>query len=170
MHPQAYIDYLAHFHGDRDYFECHEILEEYWKEVDNRNKQSLWVGFIQIAVSSYHHRRNNFLGAKKTMQKAALILSNYEEEVTRLGIDFQQLLKDINKQQTEITDHHPYKSYSFPLIDHALLEEVKKACTTKGFRWGEDSDLENDDLVHRHIRRDRSDVIAEREKALQKHR
>ena len=26
--PLKYIDFLVHFHGDRDYFECHEILEE----------------------------------------------------------------------------------------------------------------------------------------------
>ena len=33
MYSQAYIDYLVHFHGDRDYFECHELLEEHWKKT-----------------------------------------------------------------------------------------------------------------------------------------
>ena len=31
MYPTEYIQFLIHFHGDYDYFECHEILEEYWK-------------------------------------------------------------------------------------------------------------------------------------------
>ncbi|MEH7501602.1 DUF309 domain-containing protein, partial [Neobacillus drentensis] len=29
MYPTEYIQFLAHFHGDRDYFECHELLEDY---------------------------------------------------------------------------------------------------------------------------------------------
>ncbi|PAD68333.1 hypothetical protein CHH83_14265, partial [Bacillus sp. 7586-K] len=32
MYDQEYIDFLVHFHCDRDYFECHEILEEHWKK------------------------------------------------------------------------------------------------------------------------------------------
>lgn len=31
MYPTEYIQFLIHFHGDYDYFECHEILEGYWK-------------------------------------------------------------------------------------------------------------------------------------------
>ncbi|MEK4200571.1 DUF309 domain-containing protein [Cytobacillus sp. FSL K6-0265] len=169
LHSQAFIDYLAHYHGDRDYFECHEILEEYWKEVDNRNKQSIWVGLIQIAVANYHHRRGNFHGAKKTLQKAVSILSSYQREVIQLGIDYQQLLNDIHKMQEEIDKGRPYKSYYFPITDAFLLDEVKKTCISKGFEWGQESNLENEDIVHRHMKRDRSNVIAERERALQRH-
>lgn len=32
MYPEAYVAFLHEFHTTRDYFECHEILEEYWKE------------------------------------------------------------------------------------------------------------------------------------------
>ena len=63
--PQKYIEYLVHFHGDRDYFECHEILEEYWKKIDNGNKESIWVGLIQLAVANYHHRRKNLTVPKE---------------------------------------------------------------------------------------------------------
>ena len=30
-YPEAFISYLIEFHATRDYFECHELLEEYWK-------------------------------------------------------------------------------------------------------------------------------------------
>lgn len=53
MYPKAYIEYLVHFHSDRDYFECHEILEEHWKQ-DGRNKG--WLVLIQTAVAFYHYR------------------------------------------------------------------------------------------------------------------
>ena len=35
QYPEAYTDYLCYFHGARDYFECHEVMEEYWKEHPN---------------------------------------------------------------------------------------------------------------------------------------
>lgn len=37
MYPEAYIEYLAEFHGSRDYFECHELLEEHWKKTLREN-------------------------------------------------------------------------------------------------------------------------------------
>lgn len=37
MYPAEYLEYLVYFHADRDYFECHEILEEYWKEQGMNN-------------------------------------------------------------------------------------------------------------------------------------
>ncbi|MER2115318.1 MAG: DUF309 domain-containing protein, partial [Solibacillus isronensis] len=41
MHPlfhPLFIDYCAYFNGNNDYFECHEVLEEYWKEIAPREK------------------------------------------------------------------------------------------------------------------------------------
>ncbi len=64
MYPKAYIDYLVEFHATRDYFECHEILEEYWKEDPPKKRKRYWVGFIQLAVALYHHRRQNTAGQK----------------------------------------------------------------------------------------------------------
>ena len=74
-YPKAYILYLVHFHGDRDYFECHEILEEHWKEMDPKDRMSHWVGLIQIAVAVYHERRENRQGAIRTLTKATNNLS-----------------------------------------------------------------------------------------------
>lgn len=51
LYPKAYIDYLVYFHGLRDYFECHEVLEEHWKKDDKAERKKYWVGLIQIAVA-----------------------------------------------------------------------------------------------------------------------
>jgi predicted metal-dependent hydrolase len=32
-YPQAYVAYLAEFYGSRNFFECHEIMEEYWNSL-----------------------------------------------------------------------------------------------------------------------------------------
>ncbi|WP_218197281.1 DUF309 domain-containing protein, partial [Pseudomonas sp. 2995-1] len=58
-YPDAYIEYLIEFHGTRDYFECHEIMEEYWK----KNKEKHWHTLIQLAVAIYHERQHNYDGS-----------------------------------------------------------------------------------------------------------
>ncbi len=74
MYPTEYIQFLIHFHGDYDYFECHEILEEYWKTKPRGNRDDYLVGLIQVAVSLYHQRRTNWNGATKMMKSAITIL------------------------------------------------------------------------------------------------
>lgn len=168
MYPKEYIEYLIHFHGDRDYFECHEILEEYWKQIDPNNKQSIWVGLILLAVSNYHHRRNNYLGAKRTMAKSIAILKNEKKQLPHLGIDANRLINDLLLRQQAISLGTPYSSYTIPISDPVLISSCSEACNNRGFLWCSESDLNNMELVHRHSARDRSSVIQERLNALKR--
>ena len=85
-YPEAWLDYLFEFHATRDYFECHEILEEYWKSVPEGDPdRGVWVGLIQLAVALYHHRRGNRAGALKMYRGAAARLR--PEALDRLGLD-----------------------------------------------------------------------------------
>ncbi|WML30813.1 DUF309 domain-containing protein [Neobacillus sp. OS1-32] len=166
MYPTAYIDYLIHFHGDRDYFECHEILEDYWKQSDPGNKDSIWVGLILMAVSAYHHRRENFAGAKRTLEKAIKIFETQADSLVKLGIDSGELINVLNERLLAIEANHLYTSFSLPIIDSALMEECLKICQQRGLEWGKASDVTNDDLIHRHKLRDRTSVIEERNRML----
>lgn len=163
--PQEYIDFLVHFHGDRDYFECHELLEDYWKSVDSRNKDSVWVGLIQLAVSNYHHRRNNFNGAKRTLEKSAHILFENKEKLEELDMDTNNLLPRIEEHLSRIKKHQLYYSYQLP-----LSKELTTLCIQRskelGLVWGSKSNMEDKTVIHRHMRRDRLPVIEERQKAL----
>ncbi|UII54699.1 DUF309 domain-containing protein [Cytobacillus spongiae] len=167
MYPREYIQFLAHFHGDRDYFECHEILEEYWKSVDPRNKQSLWVGLIQFAVGNYHFRRNNLKGAYRTLKKAYDILRPQKHELEKLGIDSDALLSIINEQMTAIHSNSAYKSVSIPLREEGLVHQCATYCMENSMAWGAESDILNEHIIHRHMLRDRSNVISERINAMQ---
>jgi predicted metal-dependent hydrolase len=160
MYPQEYLDYLIYFHAERDYFECHEVLEEYWKRQDI--KKRVWVGLIQVSVSLYHHRRNNFTGALKMMKSAYSILSEEKDELTLLGINFEQLLDQLNEKIEDIKNLQPYQSMNFPL-EADILTRCEKMCKQQGLRWGEASDLTNEYLLNKHTLRDRSDVIKERQ-------
>ncbi|MDR6998607.1 DUF309 domain-containing protein [Neobacillus niacini] len=165
MYPTEFVEYMVHFHGDRDYFECHEILEEYWKRIDPGNKESIWVGFIQLAVANYHHRRTNIMGAKRTLEKAIAIFKSQSEVITQLGLEYTKLIEDLNGRLSEIEKRLPYSSMVLPICNSSLLEECKHSCKRTGFDWGKHSDLTNASLVHRHKLRDRTGVLEERERA-----
>lgn len=162
MITTEFINYLVHFHSDRDYFECHEILEEHWKDVDARNKESILVGWIQLAVSQYHHRRGNFAGALRTIQKALAILSMHKESIKKYGIDEDMLIEAIAMKKIEIEQTLPYKSMNLPITDESLLRKCQHQAEIAGLIWGMESNLNNKEIIHRHSMRDRSDVIESR--------
>ncbi|MBO0958098.1 DUF309 domain-containing protein [Neobacillus sp. MM2021_6] len=166
MYPKEYIQFLTHFHGDRDYFECHEVLEEYWKGIDSRNKSSVWVGLILMAVSTYHHRRSNFNGAKKTLEKAIRILDTQAGELVKIGLSPSLLHQLLIERLSLIEKATPYYSYNLPICDSNLLKICGSYCEHEGFQWGKDSDITNSGLIHRHKLRNRANVIAEREQSL----
>lgn len=168
MYPEAYIQFLVHFHGDRDYFECHEILEEYWKKTGTEGKSSIWVGLILVSVSNYHYRRRNFEGAYRTLKKAISILQTKKQEAGLLGLNIDLLLVFLTDRLVHIHSENPYTSFNLPLSDLRLLQECQKTCRAKGFEWGMESDLLKTELIHRHQKRDRSEVIREREMAFEK--
>lgn len=162
MYPKAFITYLIHFHCDRDYFECHEILEEYWKETDLQQDR-VWVGLIQLAVSFYHYRRKNFSGAEKMMKKAIHNLNNTRKRVMQLGINDQLLLELMQQSLIRIQHRKPYKSVNLPIIDKKLAEICQKTCIQMKLSWGKESNMSNSFLIHKHMLRDRSTVITLRE-------
>ncbi|KON87173.1 hypothetical protein AF332_10345 [Sporosarcina globispora] len=166
MYPDEYIEFLVHFHGDRDYFECHEILEEYWKNTDRNNKSSTWVGLILMAVAFYHHRRENFNGAERTLRKGIGILERRPADLLALGLDRDQLIKDLKNRLQLIQKGGKYRSVNLPLSDPHLKEKCMELCSAKGFAWCSNSILLDNDIVHRHKSRDRSLVIKERMDAL----
>ncbi|PFA63872.1 hypothetical protein CN378_16415 [Bacillus sp. AFS015802] len=169
-YPKAYVDFLMYFHGNRDYFECHEVLEEYWKEADPKNRTSHWVGLIQLAVGFYHYRRGNLAGAERTLNKALKNIEKNQKAMVRLGIDAGKLQEMLLDTARHISQGQPYHSINIPLTDDSLIEKVQSRCEENGYSWCSPSDLANSELIHRHSLRDRSGVIAERNDALRKKR
>ncbi|MDF2939323.1 MAG: hypothetical protein K0Q90_4696, partial [Paenibacillaceae bacterium] len=159
-----------HFHGTRDYFECHELLEEHWKEEQDPRLKEVWHGLIQVAVSLYHERRGNLPGARKMLEQAILHLTNVSPEIA--GLDPVKLLKllrtryaslmQLSGQPAEIG----FEDIALPFADGGLLREAMDLCKAWGCEWGRLSPLNEDMLVHRHLLRDRTDVVAERARQL----
>ncbi|WP_028548539.1 DUF309 domain-containing protein [Paenibacillus sp. UNC451MF] len=163
-YPQAYIDYLIYFHAERDYFECHEVMEEYWKEHPGDPLASCYVGLIQIAVALYHQRRNNLNGAQKMMSSAITNLT--DGGMSALGLD-PELLKAMLQERLQqlLNPNNKYEDLNLPLTDAQLVAECRKRCTESSLHWQCPSDFSNTFVIHKHRLRDRSNVIAEREQS-----
>ena len=54
-----YLAFLVYFNRDRDYFECHEVMEELWLAQES---DPLYKGLLQIAVGLFHFRYGNVIG------------------------------------------------------------------------------------------------------------
>lgn len=159
-YPEAYLKYLSYFHGPRDYFECHEVLEEYWKDHPDSPYRETWVGLIQVAVALYHQRRGNMRGAQKMISIAFRILRS--ADLSAIGIDGERFMLMIYGRLEQITANPeaPFLDLNIPVADPKLIPFVKS----------EESGSPDPFIVHKHMLRDRSDVIAARDAELQKRR
>lgn len=153
-YPKAYIEYLQHFHQTRDFFECHEVLEEYWKKHPDSPYKETWVGLIQAAVSQYHERRGNKRGARLMLQSALRNLRT--KELNELGIDGEVFLERLGERLVRLERDKAYQDMDIPLKDAVLGEYVRPAIDSKDV---------SADIIHKHTRRDRSEVVAARAQA-----
>lgn len=168
MYPTAYIQFLIHFHGDYDYFECHEVLEEYWKQKPRGEQDNYWVGFIQIAVSLYHHRRSNWNGALRMMKSAIVILEKENDQVHQLGLDHPKLLSLLQNQVQSILNKETFTPMFLPVLDPSLEKTCIRVCTEQGITWKNTETSPTEYIIHKHTLRNRDHVIAERNEQLKK--
>lgn len=159
MHPlwhPSFIDFCAYFNGNQDYFECHEVLEEYWKKIAPGNKKHPLVGYIQLSTGLYHWRRNNYRGASRMMKSAyEKFLSNQRHPFFD-DIDFQQLCKDCLQSLESIEKNQPFASFQIKLTNPELEEQVKEKIKSL-------PSLPHEFLYHKHMLRDRSDILTMRD-------
>lgn len=158
------IRYLIQFHAVRDYFECHEILEEYWKAHPEDQHSHLYVALIQVAVGQYHERRGNRAGAEKMYESSIRKLKL--SSLTPLGISSEDLLEQLDERLQATTLGLPFEDIDMWITDNELLVTCIKQAEDVGLEWGAPSPKLDDSLIHRHKLRDRSAVIAERAAAL----
>ena len=156
---QAFQQFLYEFHVTRDYFECHEILEDLWKEAAPRQKHHELVGFILLATGMYHWRRGNQPGASRSLLKAHHILRQADRESSSFLALFDRdvLIELLMNSYASCEQGKSYQSISLPVCDDELFSFLSNSPSP--------TDIITEDIVHKHRLRDRSDVIRERERA-----
>lgn len=166
--PDSYVSYLVEFHAARDLFECHELLEEYWKEHPNDGLSDVWVGLIQLAVGLYHERRGNRRGAAAMLEQSLRRLGGADLAV--LGIDGGLLGDKLEERIRSVkagAGEWSYADFDIPIGSMELQRICEVICAARGLVWGAPSPLADDAVIHRHKLRDRSEVIRAREASLQ---
>lgn len=75
-----------------EFFECHEVLEEPWRETEPPDKIFL-KGLIHAAVSLYQYQRKNSHGARVKCASCCGYLAPFLPE--REGLDLKSLVEDL---------------------------------------------------------------------------
>ena len=155
MHP-LYIEYCTYFNGNQDYFECHEVLEEYWKEAAPRDKGHALVGLVQLATGLYHWRRGNLNGSARILTKSLHNLQQNRRSPFLQPLDDKLLEKQIAESIDAIDQRKPFQPFKLVILD----EELQQAVASKI----EALPLQDEEfLLHKHMLRDRSEVLEARE-------
>ncbi|MCK8488784.1 DUF309 domain-containing protein [Paenibacillus sp. MBLB2552] len=121
-----FVAYLVYFNRDRDYFECHEVLEELWLA---RGHDPLYKGLLQIAVGLFHARRGNLSGGRKMLTSALEQLTPYPEQ--SLGIDLGKLRREAEAYIQELANEgnrdYVFYDLTIRLMDPELIRMTEVA-------------------------------------------
>lgn len=121
-----YLAYLIYFNRDRDYFECHEVLEELWLE---EQRDPLYKALLQVAVGLYHFRGGNVRGGLIMLKQSHQVLGRYP--AVTLGIDLAKLVREAGEYAARLEAYadQPFDYYDLTIriVDPVLEEEVRIA-------------------------------------------
>ncbi|KXH82058.1 DUF309 domain-containing protein [Sporosarcina sp. HYO08] len=163
MHPYhhpLFVKFIVYFNENQDFFECHEVLEEYWKSLPNSDKQHPLTAFILLSTGMYHWRRRNFTGAEKTLQKAVLKFMNFKLHAPDFTeeIDMHQLIADAKLAFSQSKERSSFSPFPIHVSSATLASHVNEMVTSiELLPFGSDA------VIHKHMLRDRSDILRKRE-------
>ena len=164
--------YLTAFYNEliikQDYFECHEIAEEYWKSKGEFSKHDVEVFLVQVSTGEYHYRRGNFKGALKCYKKARRLLELHDYSPEDIGMT-SELPEFLAARGLAIMKEEPFTPPHFPLNKNmrnnlrAMLDSEMDEAQFEEYLISHH--ITDEDIIHKHLTRDRSAVIAARDKA-----
>lgn len=155
IHP-SFVKFIVYFNDNQDFFECHEVLEDYWNEIPDRTKEHPLTAYILLATGLYHWRRENFPGALRTLKKSARKMAQMEERFPAFteGIHFPNLNHHLQNSILSIEARQPFTSFKIELTDQALQTAAR--VTNQSMHL---LPVGSDIIIHKHLLRDRSEVI-----------
>ena len=141
--------YLIEFHITRDYYACHDYLEQWWFELGNP-KNHLLMAFIMLAVSCYHYRADNLKGARILLDKATPIFESNGNLIGNYGIDQQALFKSIDHLKSELCHYRPFVDINLVFLDETISDNLLEYANQHHLTLYAPSDLHNLHLIHKH--------------------
>ena len=84
-----------HLFNEKEYFECHEVIEDLWLQTPSEDPhRDLYKGVIQAAAAIYQFDRGILSGAVGLHKTAVKYLASYEPR--SLGLNVSGLVNGIN--------------------------------------------------------------------------
>ena len=82
--------------NEKDYFECHEVIEELWLETPSDDPyRDLYKGVIQAAAAIYQFDRGILSGAKGLYKTSVEYLGGYAPRT--LGLNIEKMILDLKR-------------------------------------------------------------------------
>jgi hypothetical protein len=103
----------------REFFECHEFLEDAWMEEPGRVR-FLYQGILQVGVGFYHQQNGNWRGATGVLRSGIERLHEFEPET--LGLDVAKLVRKSEQCLAELESLGRERVREF---DAALIPKVE---------------------------------------------
>ena len=98
----------------RQFFECHEVLEEVW--TPTRGPERLFLqALVHFAVGLYHHQRRNQAGAERQLRKGLRKIEGYLPEF--LGVRTDMLREEMKKRLAIIESGESVGEFPVILLD-----------------------------------------------------
>ncbi|MFS0576703.1 DUF309 domain-containing protein [Sporosarcina sp. 179-K 3D1 HS] len=159
LHHPLFVKFIVYFNGNQDYFECHEVLEEYWKSLPDGGKAHPLTAYILLATGLYHWRRGNGEGALKTLRKAEDKFQSMPNEypVYAQEIDYTRLMEDVQQSIGRLEQELEFEPFPLQVTDRLqkLADDIEPSM--------ELLPAQSDAVVYKHMLRDRSDILSQRE-------
>lgn len=121
--PPALLLAIEQFNG-REYFECHETLEDLWN-AEPGVIRTLYKGILQVGVGCYHLLRGNYRGATIKLRTGADYIEPYAPDCQ--GVDVARLVADARNLHAAIVAAGPDRLRE---VDLALLPRVHRSRAT----------------------------------------
>lgn len=128
MHPlfhPLFTQFITYFNEHEDYFECHEVLEEYWKEIAPRDKTHPLTAWILLATGMYHWRRGNFSGAKRSLTKSFDRIQLDGDSAFFEGIQFQPVIKHIQHAIEFVHQEQSFEAFQIQITSPELQDAIE---------------------------------------------
>jgi predicted metal-dependent hydrolase len=100
-------------YNNREFWECHEVLEDVWIEDSNDPARNVYWAIIQVATACYHYRNGNVVGAQGMLKKAKQKFKRCEDQHIETDLLYNKL------------DWKEFKGLAFAVEENAPLEKFK---------------------------------------------
>ncbi len=102
--------------NQRQFFTCHELLEEIWLE-EPEDEKLFYQGLIQVAAAFHHQQHSNQTGLESLLRAGVEKLRRYPPAYR--GVDLAALLATLDPWLDALTGGEPLEKLRLPIIEAA---------------------------------------------------